>query len=290
MRHIALLEFQPGLQAVIRPPFSVLEKTNGSLPAADTHLMVDEQGFMVSARPLAEGDRKVLLLGSSPIENLYIHQDARVLAQLEGRLAAGGYPAKVYSAAISSAHLLHMWNILMNKGIALRPDVLVFYLAPGFDLLANESENTFWNRENGQATIRAPGQSTAIVWNTDHQNRNQFVDERRLLTMLYALCASFGIKLVVATWPQYGSYDEFMQKLVPERALFDSEERGTARLNALLRQINQEQGGMLIDLEAIFAPLAHGDYFYDWNHPNPQGCAVIAAATATAIGQLLAAG
>lgn len=283
MRYIPLLEFQPKLTAPIVPPSSYLERTNGTLPAEYTRLVVDDQGFMVTEKPLAVGDTKVVLLGGSSIENLYVAEADRVLAALERGLAIGGVPAKVYSAGISNAHLLHLFNLLVNKGLALRPQLVVWYPTSGADVVANERANTFWNRSDAMATVRKHGKELKIDLNCAFHNRNGFDDERRLLRTMFALCRQFDITLALATWPLYGPFDAFMASLDPDPQAFAEGEAEIERLNGVIREVCAAEGGVLVDLQAAFAPRVRADHFYDRNHPNAAGCRVIAEATARAL-------
>lgn len=283
MRYIPLLEFQPKLTAPIVPPSSYLERTNGTLPAEYTRLVVDANGFMVTERPLAEGDTRVLLLGGSSIENLYVAEADRVLAALERHLAVGGCAAKVYSAGISNAHLLHLFNLLVNKGLALRPQLVVWYPTAGADVVANERANTFWNRSDAMSTVRKHGKDLTIDLNCAFHNRNGFADERRLLHTMFALCRQFDITLALATWPLYGAFDDFMASLDPDPVAFAQSEAEIDRLNGVIRDVCAAEGGVLIDLQAAFAAVRRNEHFYDRNHPNAAGCRVIAEATARAL-------
>ena len=283
MRYIALPEFQPGLVVDVMPPSSYLERTNGTLSEGNCRLTIDENGFMVSEKPYTNGDSKILLLGGSAIENLYIRQDRRILSRIEDKCAEMGKSAKVYNAAISNAHLLHIVNIILNKGIGLRPTCAVYYVTPGLDVMANEVDNSFWNPAPGMTPIRKSREELKIEYVLDFQNKNWFEDEKRLLRILHEVCRNFNITLFAATWPVYGVYDEFMRKQQPDRVAFDAEEAQTANLNAVIRNFSREKGCELIDLEKIFAELDHGKYFYDWNHPNVEGCEVIASVTSRAL-------
>jgi hypothetical protein len=283
MRYIQLLEFQPGLVVDVMPPYSYLEKTNGTLVQENCRLRIDENGFMVSEKPCRDGDSKILLLGGSAIENLYIPQDRRILSRIEDISGGLGKHAKVYNAAISNAHILHIINIVLNKGIGLRPKCVIYYVTPGLDVLANELDNSFWNPAGGMTPIHKSGQELKIDFVSVFQNKNKFEDEKRLLCTLHDVCRNFDIALFIGTWPAYGVYDEFMRKQQPDRAVFDAEEKETANLNAVIRDVCREKGGELIDLEKTFAELDHSQYFYDWNHPNVKGCELIASITSLAV-------
>lgn len=283
MRYITLLEFQPGLSANIMPPSSYLEKTNGTLVAEQCRTVIDANGFMVSDRPLSTDDKKVVLLGGSSIENLYIRDDARVLAQLEKSLADRGQGAKVYSAGISNAHLLHLVNILINKGIALRPEYVVWFPTSGMDVMANEVENGFWSASDAISTVRKAGKELKPDLSCEFNNRNGFDDEQRLLRTMFAICRNFGIRLLVATWPVYGTYDDFAAVIEPNRREFEECDAQMRALNDVIRLVCAQEDGDLIDFDAEMASRNRPEYFYDRNHPNTKGCALIADLTARAI-------
>ena len=288
MRYIALLEFQPGLSANIMPPSSYMERTNGTLVQENCRTVIDADGFMVSDRPLAPGDRKVLLLGGSSVENLYIRDDQRILSVIERQLDARGQATKVYNAGISNAHLLHLFNILVNKGLGLRPDCVVWYPTSGTDVLANEVERGFWNKADALSPIRKAGRDLKMELDCPLVNRNGFDDERRLLRAMYDVCRRFGIRLLVATWPVYGTYDEFAARIEPDRAGFEAGDVQMRALNDVIREICTEMQGDLVDLEATLVGRHRPDYFYDRNHPNSAGCELIATATSQVIASVVA--
>jgi hypothetical protein len=283
MRYISLLEFRPGLTATIVAPSSYLEKTNGTLAQDNCLLRVDDNGFIVSTKQASPMDTKILLLGGSSIENLYIPDERRIGTRMEDILGKIGYSAKVYNAGISNAHLLHIINILLNKGIALRPKYIVLYSVPGLDVSANEWDNTFWNPDGSMSPLRVANQDPKSTPLTGFKNRNKFDDEKRLLRSLYDICRNFDIRLLVTTWPIYGAYDTFMEKYQPDKRMFEEEQEQMINFNKAVREACAEKQCPLIDLEKIFISLNHHEYFYDWNHPNIQGCEMIASLTIKAI-------
>jgi len=283
MRYIALLEFQPGLVAQIMPPSSYLERTNGTLAQENTLLRIDAQGFMVSEQPQLPGDHSILLLGGSSLENLYVHHDQRVLAVMEQQLANAGQRSKVYNAGISNAHLLHLVNLMTNKGLALRPGYVVYFPAAGADADANELEHTFWNADGNMSPVRELKVTRPPVPVPAFHDRNHYDDQRRLLRVLYAICRNFDIELLVGTWPVYGPLDAFMASQEPDPAYFAANDVQMQALNQVIREVCAEQGGSLIDFEQAMAPLHRPDYFYDRNHPNARGCALIASLSVQAL-------
>lgn len=283
MRHIVLYEFQPGLVTDIIPPSSYLEGTNGTLALENCRLTIDENGFMISERPCGEEDKKILLLGGSAVENLYIPQNSRILKRLEDIFCGMGKSVKVYNAGISDVHLLHIVNILLNKGVGIRPRCVVYYSTPLVDGMVNEVDNTFWNPMDRITPVRAGPKEKKTKFISSFHNKNKFEDEKRLLRTLYDICRNFEITLLVATCPIYYQYDEYMQRIKPNRKDFEDVEARTINLNAVLRDICLEKKGVLLDLEKAFADLDHHQYFYDHAHPNVKGCELIATITGHAL-------
>ena len=281
MRSIALLEFSPGLIADITPPSSYMQTTNGTLIPESCRLIIDENGFMVSETPYQQGHKKILLLGGSSIENLYIPQNQRVMSRIEDYFSSTGKPVKIYNAAISNAHLLHNINILLNKGIGLRPDFVIYYPTSSLDVLANEIDNGFWNTT--MTPVRKSGNAVTVEWPKSYCNKNKFADEKRMLCTLFDICRNFNIQLFISTWPPYGAYDTYIQKSQPDQVFFEAEDAQTSLLNLAVREVCLEKGSVLVDLALAFSSIDRTKYFYDWNHLNIAGCEMVASLTSQAL-------
>jgi hypothetical protein len=269
------------------PPASYLEKTNGTLEQKRCVLRIDADGFMVSERPQEPDDIRILLLGGSSIENLYIEEDRRVGVRLEDFITGSGRRAKVYSAGISNTNLLHMVNALLNKGLPLRPRIVVYYVTLWPDLMASELDGGFWNsflgpiRTQGQ---EAPDPRTIFVSGKGYDD--WLIDEKRLLRTLCHICANFEIRLFMATWPIH-AYHDLVASVYPDQAVFEAERRKGMIVNELVRTVCLEEKCMLIDLEKGFGALNSNPCFYDLVHPNTLGCERIASLTSDAILQYL---
>ncbi len=279
MRYIALPEFQPGLRTSLFAPSSYFEKTNGTLEQEMCVLRIDENGFMVSKKTEQPQDTKILMLGGSSIENLYIAEHRRVATRVEDTLCAWGKDAKVYSAGISNTNLLHIINTVLNKGIPLRPKLIVYYVTLWPDLLASQLENGFWNAAICPLS-GAEQEPTDLAEELvpAEKSLDELAAERRLLCVLSDICANFEIRLFMTTWPIY-EYDDFAKTVYPDRSIADDQREQAFALNELVRQTCRDKHCVLIDLEKDFEGLNLQQYFYDLVHPNAQGCEKVASLT-----------
>jgi hypothetical protein len=284
VRYITLLEFKPGLTTTMIPPYSYLEKTNGTLDQHACVLRIDADGFMVSDLPSQPDDCRILLLGGSAIENLYIPEERRVAARIERIVAGWGKRAKTYSAGISKTNLLHMINTLVNKGLPLQPRLVVYYPTLWPDLGAIRLDNSFWNAAIGP--IRTSGEDAPPLVPSGNDTVTSLLDEQRLLHVLCDICANFEIPLALATWPLF-EYDEFARKWFPDPSDFEAMQHEGRAFNELLRQVVHQKGCALIDLARAFEGLDHHRLLYDLVHPNIEGCDRIASLTTEAIRRYL---
>jgi hypothetical protein len=276
-RYLILREFAPSSAFEITPPHSYIDGTNGTLERQAVVVRTDSNGFMVTNRQPSPDDKRVLIVGGSSIENLYIPADQRIAAVVERELDAKQFPTRVLNGGVSDMHLLHALNLLLNKGLALELDALVYVPTANLDILANETPGSFWTESNQFLTpIRTSGAASSGE-NSPKQfiNTDGFRTERRLLATLADICRNFEIDLTFATWPIYDELDAYARRVLTDRATVDAFNAQCRNLNEVIRECAAERKVRLLELAGMFVGLPHADYFYDWNHPNVQGCDAI---------------
>jgi hypothetical protein len=254
-----------------------MERTNGTLEQVQCVLRIDANGYMVSEKVDTGESVRILLLGGSAVENLYVAEPRRIATRIENIVSENGKDAKVYGAGISNTDLLQMINTLLNKGVPLRPHVVVYCATIWPDLIASELEASFWNPSTGP--IRTYGQEPCSPQDLiiDGKRRKAaFDDQARLLRLLCDICSGFDMALFMATWPIY-EYDEFAAQIYPSRSVSEEERKNAAAINGLIREVCSSKGCTLIDLERQLKGLTFGEYFYDLAHPNARGCETIAS-------------
>jgi lysophospholipase L1-like esterase len=117
-------------------------------------LRVDRQGFIMPSRVHDHPDLTIAFLGGSTTECTYVDEDNR-FPYLAGRLIEPQTGLKVnsYNAGRSGANTLHCLNILLNKIVNLKPDIVVL-MENINDLAILMYEKTYWNTNPSRSPIQ----------------------------------------------------------------------------------------------------------------------------------------
>jgi len=167
-RSIKLREFNPLYRDVLVPDPDYLRKSD-SLEAQKFVLRVDRQGFIMPSKVHDHPDLTIAFLGGSTTECTYVDEDNR-FPYLAGRLIEPQTGLKVnsYNAGRSGANTLHCLNILLNKIVNLKPDIVVL-MENINDLAILMYEKTYWNTNPS----RSPIQERLPTFNTVGQDLRQ---------------------------------------------------------------------------------------------------------------------
>ena len=143
-RAIKLREFNPLYRDVLTPGQEVMRLSDG-LVQKPYALRVDRQGFIMPAKIHDHPDLTIVFLGGSTTECVYVDEDNR-FPYLTGRLLEGRTGLKVnsYNAGRSGNNTLHCLNVLLNKVVNLKPDVVVL-MENINDLAILMYDQTYWN-------------------------------------------------------------------------------------------------------------------------------------------------
>jgi lysophospholipase L1-like esterase len=117
-------------------------------------LRVDRQGFIMPSRVHDHPDLTIAFLGGSTTECTYVDEDNR-FPYLAGRLLERETLLKVnsYNAGRSGNNTLHCLNILLNKVVNLKPDLVVL-MENINDLAILMYEKTYWNTNPSRSPIQ----------------------------------------------------------------------------------------------------------------------------------------
>ena len=151
-RSIKLKEFNPLYRDVLVPEADYVRKCD-SLEAKKFVLRVDRQGFIMPAKIHDHPDLTIAFLGGSTTECTYVEEDNR-FPYLVGRLLERETHLKVnsYNAGRSGINTLHCLNILLNKVVNLKPDLVVL-MENINDLAILMYEKTYWNTNPSRSPI-----------------------------------------------------------------------------------------------------------------------------------------
>src|SRR5665648_290055 len=124
-RYIKLREFNPLYRDVLVPNQEAMRMSDG-LAQKPFVLRVDRQGFIMPAKIHDHPDLTIAFLGGSTTECVYVNEPDR-FPYLAGRLLERQTHLKVnsYNAGRSGNNTLHCINVLINKVVNLKPDIVV---------------------------------------------------------------------------------------------------------------------------------------------------------------------
>jgi lysophospholipase L1-like esterase len=143
-RSIKLREFNPLYRDVLVPNQEAMQMSDG-LVQKPFVVRVDRQGFIMPAKIHDHPDLTIAFLGGSTTECVYVDEDNR-FPYLVGRLLERQTHLKVnsYNAGRSGNNTLHCLNVLLNKVVNLKPDVVVL-MENINDLAILMYDKTYWN-------------------------------------------------------------------------------------------------------------------------------------------------
>jgi lysophospholipase L1-like esterase len=152
-RSIKLREFNPLYRDVLVPNQEALAMSD-SLVQKPYVLRVDRQGFIMPSKVHDRPDLTIAFLGGSTTECTYVEEDNR-FPYLVGRLLERQTHFKVnsYNAGHSGNNTLHCLNILLNKVVNLKPDIVVL-MENINDLAILMYEKTYWNTNPSRSPIQ----------------------------------------------------------------------------------------------------------------------------------------
>lgn len=142
-RNIRLREYPPASISYVIPSDGFMRKTDG-LAQREFRLEADRDGYIFPSRIHERSDVTILFLGGSTTECFFVEEKNR-FPYLVGRLLGkDGMKVNSFNSGVSGNHSMHSIDILLNKGLALRPDVaIMMHNINDLNLLLYEK--SYWN-------------------------------------------------------------------------------------------------------------------------------------------------
>ena len=312
VRNIRLREHPPSL-ITYAIPTDVYMNGVDSLVQKEFRFENDKDGYIYPSRIHKQPDMTIFFLGGSTTEAIYVDEYNR-FPYLVGRLLEGnGIKVNSINSGVSGNNSMHSINILLNKGLALRPDIAIMMHNVN-DLNVLLYENNYWNKN--------PNRSLLIVSNSNISNylkrilkavipnlyislrrvkRNIFREdefvhlrgkkltinkqgiiekfERSLLTFI-AICKSNGIIPILMT--QANRFREKPDRIIINNWTLDKDfgikyeeyKNIFDSMNDLIREVGRSNMVLIIDL-AKDVPQDKA-YMYDILHYNDNGSKYVA--------------
>ena len=150
-RYVRLKEFRPGTRLLVAFPQNYLPYTDNVFTKR-YRVEIDENGFIGPSRIYDRPDKVIVFLGGSSTECMYMDQHHR-FPYLTGPLLEQETGDKInsYNGGMSGSNALSNIDILINKVIPLKPDVVIF-MENINDLSILLYKGTYWNK----GTARSP--------------------------------------------------------------------------------------------------------------------------------------
>jgi lysophospholipase L1-like esterase len=144
-RYINLREVPPGIDTVDVPPDKAVGDSD-DLVQKPYRVRTDAHGFMLPYRHYAKPDLTLVFLGGSTVACIYVDEDQRY-PYLVGELLAQQTGKKITSinSGVGGNNSLHSLDILLNKVIPLKPDIVVMMHNIN-DLVTLIYDQTYWGK------------------------------------------------------------------------------------------------------------------------------------------------
>lgn len=233
----------------------------------------DEHGFVKSNDgPVSE--RRIVVLGDSVVEGMFVDEDDRLCAKLEALLNRRFQTSlSVLNAGYSGATLLHSFNVFLNKIVPLRPEAVV--LMSGFvDVDVGKVRKSFWSTDCWlEPIVDVDADNTAR--DKDLLGSPDYSDREKLLELVLGAAGIFQVPLIMATVPHRFSREcEYTRRSGISPDEFARELGLRKAVNQQVRQIALRHGIPLIDLE--IGLMGNDHIFYDAFHLHAAGSHVVA--------------
>ena len=151
-RYINLREILPLIDTVDVPPDKAVRESD-DLVQKPYRVRTDARGFMLPYNRYEKPDLTVIFLGGSTVACIYVEEENR-FPYLAGNLLEQKTGKKITSinSGVGGNNSLHSLDILLNKIIPVRPDVVVMMHNIN-DLVALIYDQTYWSKNPTRAAI-----------------------------------------------------------------------------------------------------------------------------------------
>jgi hypothetical protein len=265
-RFIKLREHRPSQEIFERPTRNYIKNIAPNIIERKYYrLATDKDGFIQPSDIHQDPDIKIVFLGGSTTECLYMEEQER-FPYLVGRKLeeALGKKVNAYNGGKSANESMHAINILLNKVLLLKPDMVVL-MENVNDLAVLRSQGSYWYPDSLKSHVQ-----TAKNVFTRHQfpPHDESYDEQHIiqefsrnLRTFIAICKIRDVQPILMTQSNRVTNDPLYH-----------------RFNEVIREVGIKEGVVVIDLAKAIAPEPR--YFYDSYHYTAQGSQLAATVIA----------
>jgi len=161
-RHIRLRERPPEFKAYVSPASSEMQYIDG-LDAGKKLLRTDKNGFIEPSGEYKNPDMNIVFLGGSTTECEFVEENKRFPYVVGKKIEEQtGLKVNSFNAGMYGNNTLHSINILLNKIIPMKPDI-IFMMHNINDLHILMHEQTYWNNNSTRSPILSVDYKTGVL-------------------------------------------------------------------------------------------------------------------------------
>lgn len=230
----------------------------------------DKYGF-IRGRDERGREGRIVFLGDSFVESLFVDEEKRFHINLEDKLYASGFDISCLNAGYSGATSLHLLNVSINKVIPLFPRC-VFFVVPSNDSVCLGEAGGYWSSASYLSPFVSESRSRESI--RDEAGTKQ--EFKNIIKATVRLYASFGVKVVICTFPHRHEsfHDEWNIFKFKTESNFKRRSRKRLLINEAARELAISKKYEIIDLEKKMQPF--GIYSQDDLHMDEAGSSFLA--------------
>ena len=161
-RHIRLRERPPEFKAYVSPASSEMQYIDG-LDAGKKLLRTDKNGFIEPSGEYKNPDMNIVFLGGSTTECEFVEENKRFPYVVGKKIEEQtGLKVNSFNAGMYGNNTLHSINILLNKIIPMKSDIVVMMHNIN-DLHILMHEQTYWNNNSTRSPILSVDYKTGVL-------------------------------------------------------------------------------------------------------------------------------
>ena len=217
-RSISLKEFIANLDYTISPDEGYVNLRGGKPTIKPYRVQTDGDGFIKSGRE--ETEIRIIGLGDSVLECLFVEEEHRICARLEWELEKKiGQSITVLNGGYSGATSLHILNTFVNKIVPLKPHA-VFLMTGIMDLEAMFKVDSFWSIDGYLRSI-VEDENNPGVWDQNFRSIVDSASRLKLQSLIVRAGSMFDIPVCCIATPHLQSYaGSYINNTYPDPSVY----------------------------------------------------------------------
>lgn len=217
-RFIRLKEFNANLDYTLAPDEGYSTIRGGKPELKQYRIRTDGNGFILSGRQ--GSDIRIVGLGDSVLECLFVEEESRICARLEEAVSEElGQSITILNGGYSGATSLHILNTFMNKIVPLKPHA-VFLMTGIMDLEAMFKVESFWSTD-GYLRPVVEDEANPGVWDQNFRQSVDAASRAKIIALIIRAGAMFNIPVCCLATPHLQIYEgSYVKNTYPDPSVY----------------------------------------------------------------------